>query len=114
MRARVNNPKWIQGLKEHGYKGAQEVSMMVDIVFGWDATTHVIDDWMYSAIAKRYAFDQENAEWIRSVNIYAMQNIAERLLEAVSRGMWNASEDEVEQLRSIYMEMEGDIEGLHD
>lgn len=114
MRARVNNPKWIQGLKEHGYKGAQEVSMMVDIVFGWDATTHVIDDWMYSAIAKRYAFDQENAEWIRSVNIYAMQNIAERLLEAVSRGMWNASEEEVEQLRSIYMEMEGDIEGLHD
>ncbi len=114
MRARVNNPKWIAGLKPHGYKGAQEVSEMVDIVFGWDATTSVIDDWMYSAIAERYAFNEENADWIRDVNIYAMQNIAERLLEASERDMWNASEEELERLREIYLEVEGDIEGLHE
>ncbi len=113
MRARINNPKWIESLKPHGYKGAQEVSSMVDIVFGWDATTDVIDDWMYSAIAKRYAFDEENAGWIRSVNLYAMQNIAERLLEAQARGMWNATEEELEQLREIYLEVEGDIEEQH-
>ena len=87
---------------------------MVDIVFGWDATTHVIDDWMYKAIADRYAFDEENARWIREVNLYAMQNIAERLLEASARGMWNASAEDLSRLREIYMDVEGDIEGLHE
>lgn len=110
MRARINNPKWIEGLKVHGYKGAQEISAMVDIVFGWDATTSVIDDWMYDAIANRYAFNKENAEWIKSVNLYALQNIAERLLEAHQRGMWNTSEENIKKLREIYLEVEGDIE----
>ena len=41
------NPKWFEGLKKHGYKGAQEISAMVDIVFGWDATADVVEDWMY-------------------------------------------------------------------
>jgi cobaltochelatase CobN len=113
MRARINNPKWIAGLKQHGYKGAQDISEMTDIVFGWDATTGLIDDWMYKAIADRYAFNEENAAWIRSVNIYAMQNITERLLEAISRGMWNASPEDAERLRAIYMAVEGDIEGLN-
>lgn len=114
MRARVNNPKWIKGLKRHGYKGAQEISAMVDIVFGWDATTNVIDNWMYDAIANRYALDRENAEWIAGVNVFAMQNIVERLLEAAGRGMWDATEEMKEKLRSLYMEVEGDIEELND
>ncbi|MDR2742225.1 MAG: cobaltochelatase subunit CobN [Treponema sp.] len=113
MRARINNPRWIAGLKQHGYKGAQDISEMVDIVFGWDATTSVIDDWMYDAIASRYVFDEENAAWIRDHNPWAMQNISERLLEAVNRGMWNASKETVEKLRSLYLEVEGEIEALN-
>jgi cobaltochelatase CobN len=113
MRARINNPRWIAGLKQHGYKGAQDMSEMVDIVFGWDAVVSVIDDWMYEAIAGRYVFDEETAAWIRKHNPWALQNISERLLEAASRGMWNASEETVEKLRSVYMEMEGEIEGLN-
>lgn len=114
MRARINNPRWIEGLKKHGYKGAQEVSAMTDIVFGWDATTGVIDDWMYSAIARRYVFQKENAGWIEEVNPFAMQNITERLLEASARGMWNASEEELDGLRSVYMDIEGEIEGMNE
>ena len=79
MRARINNPKWIEGLKQHGYKGAQEISAMVDIVFGWDATTGVIDDWMYGTYSQALCFDKQNADWIKEVNLYAMQNITERL-----------------------------------
>jgi cobaltochelatase CobN len=110
MRARINNPRWIAGLKQHGHKGAQDMSEMVDIVFGWGAVAPVIDDWMYEAIAGRYVFDEETAGWIREHNPWAMQNISERLLEAIHRGMWNASEETVEKLRSIYMEMEGEME----
>lgn len=112
MRARVNNPKWIEGLKKHGYSGAKQVSSMVDFAFGWDATTNVIDDWMYDCIAERYAFNTENSDWMRDVNPWALQNVAERLLEAHQRGMWNTDEESVNKLTQIYMEMEGNLEEL--
>ncbi|MDJ0306137.1 MULTISPECIES: cobaltochelatase subunit CobN [Dehalobacter] len=112
MRARVNNPKWIEGLKKHGYRGAKQISAMVDITFGWDATTNVIDDWMYDCIAQRYAFDRETADWMREVNPWALHNVAERLLEANQRGMWHAPEESVEKLKKIYLEMEGSLEEL--
>ena len=110
MRAKVNNPKWIEGLKKHGYRGAKQISGMVDYAFGWDATTNVIDDWMYDAITERYVFNKENADWMRDVNPWALHSVVERLLEAQQRGMWNASEDKVEKLRKIYLEMEGTLE----
>lgn len=34
--------------------------------------------------------------------------------KAAGRGMWDASEDMKDQLRSLYMEVEGDIEELND
>ncbi|MDR0453024.1 MAG: cobaltochelatase subunit CobN [Treponema sp.] len=113
MRARICNPRWIAGLKQHGYKGAQDISEMVDIVFGWDAVASVIDGWMYEAIAGRYVFDTENAAWIREHNPWALHNISERLLEAASRGMWDAPEKTVEKLRAVYMETEGLIEDFN-
>ncbi len=112
MRTRVNNPKWIEGLKNHGYRGAKQISAMVDITFGWDATTNVIDDWMYDAIANRYAFDKETTDWMREVNPWALQNVAERLLEANQRGMWHASKESVEKLEKLCLEMEGSLESL--
>ncbi|MDR3161799.1 MAG: cobaltochelatase subunit CobN [Spirochaetaceae bacterium] len=113
MRARINNPRWIAGLKPHGYRGAQEVSEMVDIVFGWDAVSSVIDDWMYGAIADRYVFNEETSRWLREVNLRALQNISARLLEAAARGMWKAPEETLERLHAVYIEVEGEIEGLY-
>ncbi|SHJ75807.1 cobaltochelatase CobN [Dethiosulfatibacter aminovorans DSM 17477] len=112
MRARVNNPKWVEGLKKHGYRGAKQVSAMMDFTFGWDATTDVIDDWMYDCIAERYVFNKENSDWMRDVNPWALHSVTERLLEANQRNMWNASEESVEKLTKVYMEMEGNIEEL--
>lgn len=62
MRGKVCNPKWVKGLKRHGYRGAKQVAGMVSYVFGWSATTGMVDDWMYDSIAEKYAFDQENAD----------------------------------------------------
>ena len=36
----------------HGYKGAFELSATVDYLFGYDATTGVVEDWMYEALAR--------------------------------------------------------------
>lgn len=110
MRARILNPKWFEGLKKHGYKGAQEISGMVDYAFGWDATAEVVEDWMYDQITETYLFNDERREWIKSVNPWAIHSMVERLLEANQRGMWNTDKENIEKLRKMYVEIEGDIE----
>lgn len=110
MRSRILNPKWFEGLRPHGYKGAQEISAMVDFVFGWDATSDIIEDWMYEKISENYLFNNERREWIKSVNPWAIHNMVERLLEAQQRGMWNAKEESLKKLRNLYISIEGDLE----
>jgi cobaltochelatase CobN len=110
LRSRLVNPKWISGMKRHGYKGAGDISHVMDIVLGWDATAEVIDDWMYEKIARSYALDPEMQEWMKEVNPFALQNILDKLLEAISRGMWQADAAMEEQLKNAYLEMEGEVE----
>ena len=112
MRARICNPKWREGLMKHGYKGAQEFSSMVDILFGWDAAGGVAKDWMYEAIARDYLFDEKVKNWMNEVNPFAVHAISERLLEASRRGMWDAPEETLEALEEIYLEVDGDMEGI--
>lgn len=113
MRSRILNPKWYEGLKKHGYKGAQEISAMMDIAFGWDATTNVVKDWMYDSICDVYVLDKEKRDWIEDVNKWAMNNITERLLEANQRGMWQTDDERLKELRKVYIETEGSIEEVY-
>jgi len=75
-----------------------------------DATAEVLEEWMYDALAPKYALDLAMQEWFKKVNPWALQNIAERLLEAVERKMWNAAPEMVDQLRDIYLDVEGELE----
>ncbi len=109
-RVKVMNPKWIEEMKKHGYKGAEYFSKYVDHIFQWDATSDVIEDWMYSGIAEKYVFNEEMREFFRQNNPYALMNIAERLLEAINRGMWEADEEVKERLREMYLKLEGELE----
>jgi cobaltochelatase CobN len=111
MRARIANPKWVNGLREHGYRGAQEFSMMVDIVFGWDATSNVVEDWMYETIAKNYLLNDEIRKWIEEVNPWALHSMSGRLLEAAHRGMWDAGEEILNELKKIFLSTDGELEG---
>ena len=106
-RSRVINPKWIEAMKKHGYKGAQEIAVTVDYAFGFDATTETIDDFMYQGMAEAYLFDQGTLEFLQKVNPWAIRDIAEKLLEAIERNMWEKPEpDVVERLRALYLKAE--------
>ncbi|MGW1273789.1 cobaltochelatase subunit CobN, partial [Streptomyces sp. NPDC002491] len=112
FRARVVNPKWIEAMRRHGYKGAFELAATVDYLFGYDATTGVVADWMYDKLTETYVLDPANREFLQQANPWALHGIAERLLEAQSRGMWAKPDPAVlERLRQVYLETEGDIEG---
>ncbi|NOK64278.1 MAG: cobalt chelatase [Chloroflexi bacterium AL-W] len=88
FRSRVVNPKWIESMRRHGYKGALEVAATVDYLFGYDATAQVLDDWMYHTIADEYLRNEEMQQFFADSNPWAWQSVAERLLEAVDRGLW--------------------------
>ncbi|MFI8489199.1 cobaltochelatase subunit CobN [Streptomyces rubrogriseus] len=112
FRARVVNPKWIEAMRRHGYKGAFELAATVDYLFGYDATTGVMADWMYDKLTETYVLDPANREFLQGANPWALHGIAERLLEAESRGMWEKPDASVlEALRQVYLETEGDLEG---
>lgn len=110
FRSRLVNPKWLGGLKKHGYKGAGDISKAMDILFGWDATADVVEDWMYERFARKVPLDPEMQEWMKEVNPYALQNILDKLLEAGSRGMWQVEPDLEQEMRDAYLDIEGDIE----
>lgn len=110
FRTKILNPKWIDGLKKHGYKGAGDFSKYIDHIFAWDCTSNIVDDWMYEKISEKYVFDKEMGEFFKENNPYALMNITERLLEAIERGKWNADEEVKEKLRKKYLDIEGMIE----
>ncbi|MEU3187137.1 cobaltochelatase subunit CobN [Streptomyces sp. NPDC006923] len=112
FRARVVNPRWIEAMRRHGYKGAFELAATVDYLFGYDATTGVVADWMYDKLTETYVLDPENREFLQEANPWALHGIAERLLEAESRGMWAKPDPAVlDALRAVFLETEGELEG---
>jgi cobaltochelatase CobN len=111
FRSRVVNPRWIQAMRRHGYKGAFELAATVDYLFGWDATTGVVADWMYEQVAASYVLDPETRKFMESSNPWALRGITERLLEAADRGLWEApAEPTLDALRTIYLQVEGQLE----
>ena len=111
VRARVVNPRWIASMARHGYKGAFELSATVDYLFGYDATTGAVEDWVYRAVTERYVLDESTAEFMRRSNPWALRAVAERLLEAIDRGLWTSPGEHLfERLRSVYLELEGELE----
>jgi cobaltochelatase CobN len=107
VRSRVVNPKWIAAMQRHGYKGAFELAATVDYLFGYDATTHVVEDWMYERVTDAYVADPDVRKFFERSNPWALRAIAERLLEAHERGLWRASAGALDTLRSALLEAEG-------
>jgi cobaltochelatase CobN len=115
FRSRVVNPRWVAAMRRHGYKGAFELAATVDYLFGYDATAGVVADWMYEQLAASYVFDEETRSFMLQSNPWALRGIAERLLEAASRGLWeDPNPKTLDQLRQVYLDLEGDLEAAAD
>ncbi|PSN07943.1 cobaltochelatase subunit CobN, partial [filamentous cyanobacterium CCT1] len=110
-RSRVVNPKWIEGVMRHGYKGAFEMAATVDYLFAYDATTRCVADHMYEGVAQAYMLDPDVQAFVQKSNPWALRDMAERLLEAHQRGLWQtAPEPMLDALRQIANEAEGVLE----
>ena len=111
FRSRVLNPKWIKGMREHGYKGAFEMAATVDYLFGYDATCDIVADYQYEEVANKLLLDPEQQKFFREHNPLALKDASQRLLEANEREMWeNADPGTLEALESAILEIQGEVE----
>jgi cobaltochelatase CobN len=108
IRSRAANPKWIDGVKRHGYKGAFEMAATVDNLFAFDATTRLIDDHQYALLADAYLLDPGTRDFVREHNPHALRDMTERMLEAQQRGMWKEPGSYREALENLLLDIEED------
>ncbi|MDE1182533.1 cobaltochelatase subunit CobN [Paraburkholderia sp.] len=111
IRSRVVNPKWLDGVKRHGYKGAAEIAATVDYLYGYDATARVIADHQYALVTDAYLNDADTRAFIERHNPHALHGICERLLEAMQRGLWQAPGAYRAQVEQHLLASEQHIEG---
>ena len=111
LRSRLLNPRWIEAMQGHGYKGGFEMAASLDYLFAYDASTGRVPDWSYGALADRWLADQTVLAFLRRSNPWALRDMAERMLEAHHRGLWEgARADQLEGLRELVLESEALIE----
>ncbi len=110
VRTRLLNPKYIEGMKAHGYKGAGDLNKRIGRVYGFGATTGKVDDWIFDEITEKFMLDPEMQKWFQKVNPWALEEIGRRLLEAQGRGIWNPDPDLLERLKDAYLETEACLE----
>jgi cobaltochelatase CobN len=106
VRARAANPKWIEGMKRHGYKGAFELAATIDYLFAFDATSELVDDHQYALLTDAYLLDKHTRDFIQQHNPGALNDILERLLEAQQRGLWENPGDYREALENLLLDSE--------
>ncbi|WP_207388846.1 cobaltochelatase subunit CobN [Stutzerimonas kirkiae] len=111
MRARVTNPKWLDGIKRHGYKGAFEMAATVDYLFAYDATTGVVRDDQYASLSDAWLEDADTREFLQRHNPDALRDISERLLEAIQRGLWREPGDYRQRIEQHLLDAEHTLEG---
>lgn len=112
VRVRLLNKTWIKDMKEHGYKSTGGVAGRVNNLFKWSATTRKVDTWVFDEVVDTYINDPENLSWLRKENSYALEELTRRLLEAESRGLWEADENHLDAVREAALLVEGDMEEI--
>jgi cobaltochelatase CobN len=91
------------------------MSDRIEHLLGWQATTSgSVDNWVWSEMADSYVFNEEVRKKMMQENIWAVEDQLKRLMEAYQRGMWDATDEEIEKLKQIYLELESEIEEMED
>ncbi len=95
VRGRAANPKWIQGVMRHGYKGAFEIAATVDYLFAFAATTHCVSDHHFDLLFDAYLGDEKVRVFMAEANPNALREMSNRFEEALTRGLWRSRRNDV-------------------
>ena len=98
VRARAGNPKWIDGVMRHGYKGAFEIAATVDYLFAFAATARVVEDHHFDQLFEAYLENDRVRDFIADNNPPVLEEIQRRFEEAIERGLWHPRSNRVGEL----------------
>ena len=111
-RTRMLNPKWYEGMLEHGYEGVRQIETHVTNTVGWSATTGKVAPWVYQQITDTFVLDEDMRKRLASLNPAASAKVANRLLEAHERQYWSPDPETLEALERAGEELEDVLEGI--
>ncbi|MFP4075884.1 MAG: magnesium chelatase subunit H [Halochromatium sp.] len=111
-RTRMLNPKWYEGMLEHGYEGVRQIEVHVTNTMGWSATTGQVAPWVYQRMTETFVLDEEMRERLAALNPTASAKVAQRLIEAHERNYWAPDAETLEALRQAGEELEDRLEGI--
>ena len=112
-RTRVLNPKWFEGMLEHGYEGVRQIEVHVTNTMGWSATTGQVQPWVYQQLTETFMLDPAMRERLARLNPTASARVANRLLEASSRQYWQPDAATLAALQQAGEELEDRLEGIY-
>ena len=112
-RTRTLNPKWYEGMLEHGYEGVRQIEVHVTNTMGWSATTGEVQPWVYQQITQTFILDPKMRERLAKLNPTASTKVAHRLLEASERKYWQPDDETLAALRAAGEELEDRLEGIY-
>jgi magnesium chelatase subunit H len=113
-RTRMLNPKWYEGMLEHGYEGVRQIEAHITNTMGWSATTGQVQPWVYRQLSQTFMLDPEMRDRLARLNPTASARVASRLLEASERAYWQPDPQELEALRRASEELEDRLEGVYE
>ena len=111
-RTKLLNPKWYEGMLNHGYEGVRELSKRLVNTMGWSATAGAVDNWVYEDANDTFIKDEEMCRRLMNLNPNSFRKLVGTLLEVNGRGYWETSEENLDRLRDLYQEVEDRIEGI--
>ena len=111
-RTRTLNPKWFEGLLDHGYEGVRTIEGHVTSTLGWSATTGQVKPWVYQQISETFVLDADMRRRLAQLNPKSSARVAGRLLEACDRHLWEPDDETLAALRDASDELEDRLEGV--
>ncbi len=111
-RTRMLNPKWFEGMLEHGYEGVRQIEVHITNTMGWSATTGQVQPWVYQQLSDTFLLDPVMRERLALLNPTASARMANRLIEASSRNYWQPDADTLDALKRAGDELEDRLEGV--
>ena len=113
-RTRMLNPKWYEGMLEHGYEGVRQIEVHLTNTMGWSATTGQVQPWVYQQLTETFVLDPAMRERLARLNPTASARVANRLLEAHRRQYWQPDDQTLEALQKAGEELEDRLEGVYE
>jgi len=104
VRGRLTNPRWIAGMLRHGHRGVAEMAQAVDAIYAFAAAAAAVPSHLFDAVHDALIADDSVRTAVVDLNPAAAQAMADRLEDAIKRGLWtprrNAVHAELCRLRT--------------